>query len=388
MCRLMFWKKPKRQVALPPPKITVYPDTDTEGEWVMVDVGLDSYIIHGVVGRGATADVYRAECKCTGRTVALKVVDKRSYFGNNGRVPNPAAIMREREILQNLQDGWEAKHFCALYEAFQTERSVVLVQEYMPRGDLQWYAAHRQQAKQVKFMDEATVKFFAAQLCYALQRLHALHIVYRDLKLENILVDERFRIKLADFGLARYVTEGAATMNGAPGEAGTCRTFAGTAPFMAPEILRGGGYDAAVDWWSAGVVLYGLLTGKFPFWGKGTSSLYRAIVHDGFDFPDDAAARLSPECRDFVGALLMKAPCRRLTGGAVFAHPWFRDVSWPAVQNQTLRPPPGMYVDVPMIQPRSVSEVLPPRSLNLELSADEQRIFADFDYVGDCPCAC
>eukprot|EP01063_Lacrimia_lanifica_P027900 TRINITY_DN3981_c0_g1_i1.p1 TRINITY_DN3981_c0_g1~~TRINITY_DN3981_c0_g1_i1.p1 ORF type:complete len:398 (+),score=138.96 TRINITY_DN3981_c0_g1_i1:53-1246(+) len=395
----MFWRRGRKATRVqcpdedvtwaPMPKIVAY--TDDEDDWEVVDMheakGLESYDIIGVVGRGASADVYLAHCKCTGREVALKVVDKHVYFGK-ARKLKPEAIMREREIMVDVGEGCCSNYFCALHEAFQTENSVVLAQEYMPRGDLFRYVSQVLEARRAKFLDEATVKFFAAQLCCALDSLHAKQIVYRDVKLENILLDENFYIKLSDFGLSRYLKKGGGK-DGAREDGGDrCKTFAGTSAFIAPEILRGRCYDYSVDWWAAGVLFYGLLTGKFPFWADQERDMYVRIIRKPLLFPDEAHRRLSPESISFVSALLRKAPNERLTGEQVFKHPWFHGVDWGTVRDKTLPPPESMCLELPPLEPAAENGGKPcPRKVDRKevgLSPDQQRAFFDFDYVSEC----
>eukprot|EP01063_Lacrimia_lanifica_P024447 TRINITY_DN32352_c0_g1_i1.p1 TRINITY_DN32352_c0_g1~~TRINITY_DN32352_c0_g1_i1.p1 ORF type:complete len:410 (+),score=184.97 TRINITY_DN32352_c0_g1_i1:76-1305(+) len=346
----------------------------SDDEWEVIEVcaeqpSLEDFEILGVVGHGGCAEVYKARCKRTDKVVALKVMEKQVYF--DARKLKPEAIMRERDIMVNVAN---SDFFAKLYTAFQTETQVVLVQEFLPNGDLFHYVQRQPEMR----LDEATVQFIAAQLLVGLSSLHERGILYRDLKMENILLDEAFNVKLADFGLSRYL------------EDARCFSFAGTSHFIAPEMIKRSGYAASVDYWALGILLYGLLTGSHAFGGETIEELFKNIVRDSVEFPNPTpggsdAPVISPEAQAFVLALLTKNPRDRLMGEDVFAHPWFASVNWADIRGRAARPPPTMDMDfspkVPAAVKTGTAAMLgKPVAMDKRLSPKQQLAFLNFDY--------
>ena len=134
-------------------------------------------------------------------------------------------------------------------------------------------------------------RFFAAEVLLALEYLHKRDIIYRDLKLDNILLTLEGHIKLADYGLCK----GGMQINN------TTATFCGTPEFMAPEILREQPYTRSVDWWAFGVLLFELLYAQAPFPGRSEKDIFRGIVAGKVSFPDHATAA----AKDLVTKVLM-----------------------------------------------------------------------------------
>ena len=193
---------------------------------------------------------------------------------------------------------------------------------------------------------EDETRIYIAEIVVALEQLHRLGIVYRDIKLENILLDRDGHILLTDFGLSKEFK---------PRElAHKARTysFCGTLEYMAPEVVRGGsnGHTMAVDWWSVGVLAYELLTGASPFSTESTDErkshqeITKKILKSEIAIPQD----LSTHCQDFLARLLARDPKRRLGGGPrdaeeVKEHPFFTQApppfTWEALLEKRLTPP-------------------------------------------------
>jgi len=158
--------------------------------------------------------------------------------------------------------------------------------------------------------------------------LHKAGFVYRDLKPENVLFDERGHVKLTDFGYAKNLQ-------------GTDRTstFCGTADYLAPEVLQSLPYGKGVDWWSLGCVIYEMLVGISPFFNPNLKRMYRAILNDEVRFP----AAMSQTARDIVTRLLRKNHAQRLGNGPegareIQGHPFFQSISWQAVFERKIEP--------------------------------------------------
>mgnify|MGYP003732274055 FL=1 len=149
---------------------------------------------------------------------------------------------------------------------------------------------------------EPRARFYTAELVLALAHVHALGVVYRDLKPENVLLDARGHVRLTDFGLSK---------EGVTLHAKGAHSFCGTPEYLAPEILARRGHGRAVDWWSLGALLYEMLTGLPPFYSRDREKLFEGIKHGELGYP----GHLSPDAKAILRALLERDPARRLGSG-------------------------------------------------------------------------
>lgn len=173
---------------------------------------------------------------------------------------------------------------------WQNRRHLFIVMEYVDGGDL------HQLWKDTGPFEEELIKLYIGELAITLDFLHNAGIIYRDLKMENVLIDSAGHIKLIDFGLSKWLAMGSKT-----------NTLCGTLFYMAPEVLRQESYTHAIDWWSLGVLLYALLLGEFPF--RGVSDCEDPSA---FEWNDDSGARASAAARRLVTALLAREAGQRL----------------------------------------------------------------------------
>lgn len=206
-----------------------------------------------VVGKGAFGKVMlvrKKNGKAGGQIFAMKVLSK-SVIVAKGQEEHTKS---ERAILCEIRHPFIVQ----LRFAFQSEDKLYLVTDYYNGGSL-FYHLRKSRA-----FPEERAKFYGAQLLSALDHLHSQHIIYRDLKLENVLMDNLGNIALTDFGLSKQNID---QSNGAT-------TFCGTAEYIAPELLKGQRYGAAVDWWSFGILLYEMMTGRTPFYDKNRKVIY------------------------------------------------------------------------------------------------------------------
>ncbi|XP_029862412.1 ribosomal protein S6 kinase alpha-5 isoform X4 [Aquila chrysaetos chrysaetos] len=192
--------------------------------------------------------------------------------------------------------------------------------DYINGGELFTHLSHRER------FSESEVQIYIGEIVLALEHLHKLGIIYRDIKLENILLDSDGHVVLTDFGLSKeFLTD----------ENERAYSFCGTIEYMAPDIVRGGdtGHDKAVDWWSVGVLMYELLTGASPFTVDGEKNsqaeISRRILKSEPPYPQEMSA-LS---KDIIQRLLMKDPKKRLGCGPTDAdeikqHPFFQNMNW------------------------------------------------------------
>uniref|UniRef100_A0A8C6SIP1 non-specific serine/threonine protein kinase n=1 Tax=Neogobius melanostomus TaxID=47308 RepID=A0A8C6SIP1_9GOBI len=179
------------------------------------------------------------------------------------------------------------------------------------------------------FSEERT-RFYGAEIVSALDYLHSAKIVYRDLKLENLMLDKDGHIKITDFGLCKEGITDAATM----------KTFCGTPEYLAPEVLEDNDYGRAVDWWGLGVVTYEMMCGRLPFYNQDHEKLFELILMEDIKFP----RTLSSDAKSLLSGLLIKDPNKRLGGGPddakeIMRHSFFTGIDWQDVYDKKLVPP-------------------------------------------------
>uniref|UniRef100_A0A672J4Q4 Serine/threonine-protein kinase N2-like n=1 Tax=Salarias fasciatus TaxID=181472 RepID=A0A672J4Q4_SALFA len=254
-----------------------------------------------------------------------------------------------------------------LHGCFQTADHVCFVMAYSPGGDLMTHIHN----------GIFTDKFYASCVLLGLEFLHQNKIVYRDLKLDNLLMDADGFIRIADFGLCK---EGM-------GYGDRTSTFCGTPEFLAPEVLTDNNYTRSVDWWGLGVLVYEMLVGESPFPGDDEEEVFDSIVNDDVRYP----SFLSPESVSLIQKLLQKDPDLRLGAGKddaseIKRHRFFQGMNWEALLAKKVKPP-----FLPVIRsPQDVSNfdkeftslkpVLTLPRTPCVLTAQQQQIFSDFDF--------
>ncbi|KAJ9104151.1 hypothetical protein QFC19_004135 [Naganishia cerealis] len=281
-------------------------------------VGLDDFDFLAVLGKGNFGKVMLAEEKKSQKLWAIKVL-KKEFIIENDEVESTQS--EKRVFLAAAQE--RHPFLLELHSCFQTETRIYFVMEYISGGDLMLHI----QKKQFTLRQ---AKFYACEVLLALEYFHRKGIIYRDLKLDNILLTLDGHIKVADYGLCKENMWFGKTTN----------TFCGTPEFMAPEILLEQRYTRAVDWWAFGVLTYEMLLGQSPFKGDDEDEIFDAILEDEplypMSMPGDAVSLLTK--------LLLRDPIRRLGAGeddavAIKRHPFFRDVNFDDVYHKRIPPP-------------------------------------------------
>ncbi|KAI9163326.1 cAMP-dependent protein kinase catalytic subunit 3 [Paramyrothecium foliicola] len=218
-----------------------------------------------------------------------------------------------------------------LLASFSDRDSLYMLLDYVPGGELFSYL------RKFRRFDEPTARFYAAEIVLVLEYLHEQQggVAYRDLKPENLLLDQDGHIKLVDFGFAKRL----GYRDSRPVET---YTLCGTPEYLAPEVIHNKGHTTAVDWWALGILIYEFLTGYPPFWHQNPIEIYKQIVEKPVLFPQDPP--ISEPAKDIIRSFCTIDRSRRLgniSGGAarVKAHPFFDGVNWDDILNRRRRGP-------------------------------------------------
>lgn len=292
-------------------KTLYYKSKQTKGE-----ICIEDFDLMKLLGKGAFGKVFLAQKKDDKKIYAIKVLKKQSVVDNN----QLEHTIAEKMILQHVNH----QFLVNLVYAFQTPEKLYFVMEFMKGGEL-----YQHLVRFDKF-DEKHAKFYAACITLALGHLHNNDYIYRDLKCENILLDEHGYAKLTDFGLAKFVRNDEKAL-----------TFCGTPEYLCPELLLGHGHNRPADWWSLGILIYEMIYGNVPFYSSNVQNMYKKIVKEPVRFKDNV--NVSEEGKDIIRKLLCKSQASRLGSQAdsleVLSHPWFKDLEWTKLLERKIEAP-------------------------------------------------
>ena len=281
---------------------------------------LSDFKIIALVGKGTFGKVYLAKLESHEKLYAVKSMRKDLLIDTK----QIEGTKLEKEILLNCNHPF----LSGMDYMFQTEERLYFVMEFIRGGEV-----YKHFMDQKRF-PEAQVKFYAAQIALGIGYLHDKNIVHRDLKLENIMIDETGYLKLIDFGLAKIIDG-----------SGVAMSFCGTPEYLAPEMITQKGHDKNIDWWGLGILIYEMLVGVTPFFSRSRNNLLRNIKNAKVIFPDRKKYKIqySDEFMDIVMKLLAKDKTERLGFGAgaeeVLDHPWFKDIELKLLFEKKLKPP-------------------------------------------------
>ncbi|XP_056464841.1 RAC-gamma serine/threonine-protein kinase-like [Gadus chalcogrammus] len=269
-----------------------------------------------LLGKGTFGKVILVREKASGKYYAMKILKKEVIIAKD----EVAHTLTESRVLKNTRHPF----LTSLKYSFQTKDRLCFVMEYVNGGELFFHLSRE------RVFSEERTRFYGAEIVSALDYLHSAKIVYRDLKLENLMLDKDGHIKITDFGLCKEGITDAATM----------KTFCGTPEYLAPEVLEDNDYGRAVDWWGLGVVTYEMMCGRLPFYNQDHEKLFELILMEDIKFP----RTLSTDAKSLLSGLLIKDPNKRLGGGPddakeIMRHSFFCLVDWQDVYNKKLLPP-------------------------------------------------
>jgi len=294
---------------------------------------IEDFDIEKVLGSGSFAEVVQAKLKKTGKSYALKMMDKRHVI-KEGKAEY---ILRERKALNALRN----EGIVNLCFTFQDRCSLFLGMELCPGGEL------FDQIQTRKRLPVDDVKFYAAEVVLTLEFLHNCGIVHRDLKPENLLLTESGHLKLADFGSIKLLQPIENIENGVPisaenppvepGDKGRKTSFVGTAEYASPEVLNGGEASPAMDLWAIGCLVYQMFVGQPPFRGGTEYLTFQKIQQMDYTIP--GVGILPLDAADLVKALLVEDPTQRLGMGArgmaeIKEHKFFSGIDWDGIRVQ------------------------------------------------------
>ena len=291
-----------------------------------------------IIGRGAFGEVHVCRNKITDEIVAVKKI-KKEVLDNKNQVIH---IKNEQLFMSKVKSPWIVE----LKASFQDYDYLYLVMEYLQGGDLMNILIKKD------ILTEEEARFYVAEIVLAIESIHKLDCIHRDIKPDNVLIDKSGHIKLTDFGLSKIsdkifqnnfeknlnLNNNKTKDNGKPTH-NKNYSCVGTAYYVAPEVLNKRGYGPEVDWWSLGVIFFEMLVGYVPFCSKETNeACYKVLNWKKYlKIPD--SARMSREAEDLIFKLI-NSPKKRLgANGAeeIKSHPFFYGFNWDNILN--IKPP-------------------------------------------------
>ena len=286
------------------------------------------YTSLAIIGRGAFGEVHVCREKKTGQIVAVKKIRKDVL-----KIKNQVIHVRNEQLfMSKVKSPWIVE----LKASFQEDDYLYLVMEYLPGGDFMNLLIK----KDILTEDEA--KFYTAELILAIENIHKLDCIHRDIKPDNVLIDKTGHIKLSDFGLAKVSPKifeinynNNENIDFKPDTHQKNYSCVGTAYYVAPEVLKKKGYGPEVDWWSVGVIFFEMLFGYAPFHSKETNQVCHKVLNWQKYLVIPSKIKISKEAEDLIWKLINNSNQRLGIGGAeeIKKHPFFKDVDWDNIRN-------------------------------------------------------
>ncbi|KAL4793280.1 kinase-like domain-containing protein [Aspergillus venezuelensis] len=280
------------------PQVKQTTERTTKGKYTLED-----FAIQRTLGTGSFGRVHLVQSKHNHRYYAIKVLKKAQVV----KMKQIEHTNDERRMLNRVRHPF----LVTLWGTWQDARNLYMVMDFVEGGEL--FSLLRKSQR----FPNPVAKFYAAEVTLALEYLHSLNIIYRDLKPENLLLDRHGHLKITDFGFAKEVPD-------------ITWTLCGTPDYLAPEVVASKGYNKSVDWWSLGILIFEMLCGFTPFWDQGSPvNIYQKILQGRVKFPP----YLHPDAVDLLSRLITSDLTKRL--GNLHAgsediknHSWFSEVTW------------------------------------------------------------
>ncbi|KAI4169830.1 MAG: hypothetical protein LQ343_005379 [Gyalolechia ehrenbergii] len=307
----------------------------TKGKYTLTD-----FTIQRTLGTGSFGRVHLVQSKHNQRFYAVKVLKKAQVV----KMKQVEHTNDERKMLQKVKHAF----LVTLWGTFQDSKNLYMVMDFVEGGEL-FSLLRKSQVSQIDYyshyhqfysLDEylcslnkkrfpnPVAKFYAAEVTLALDYLHSRHIIYRDLKPENLLLDRHGHLKITDFGFAKEVPD-------------ITWTLCGTPDYLAPEVVSSKGYNKSVDWWSLGILIFEMLCGFTPFWDAGSHmKIYENILKGKVKYPP----YIHPDAQDLLQRLITPDLTKRLgnlhAGSKdVMDHAWFAEVTWERLERKDIDAP-------------------------------------------------
>ena len=278
----------------------------------------NDFICLGQIGKGSFGEVFLVKKIENSKLFAMKVLSKEKIFNQN--------LLKYAITERNVLSVSDHPFIVKLNYAFQTSSKLFLILDYCINGDLSKHLYYE------KRFSETRAKYYICEIILALEHLHKLNIIFRDLKPDNVVLDNEGHVKITDFGLCKEgIFDGNYT-----------KSFCGSMAYLAPEMILKNGYSKCVDWYLLGILFYEMLFGNPPFLSDNKDDLFKNILEKDENeifFPD----YISKECQNFIKSLLSKNPEKRLgnlkDAFEIKNHPYFNDVNWNKVYYKNLPVP-------------------------------------------------
>mmetsp|Transcript_10537 Transcript_10537/g.18108 ORF Transcript_10537/g.18108 Transcript_10537/m.18108 type:complete len:410 (+) Transcript_10537:228-1457(+) len=348
-----------------------------------------------LIGRGGVGKVYLVILNDTENLYAMKVLNKDDMIARN----KVARVMTEREIFATTNHPFVV----TMFASFQTAKKLCFVMEYCEGGE--FFRVLQKQPN--KRLSEDASRFYAAEVLLALEYLHHLGFIYRDLKPENVLMRVSGHIALTDFDLSKQATAMAPVVVNSdqsilsnlktmfkkdksaldnldivsqePVMQGDCNSFVGTEEYIAPEVVQGSNQTASVDWWTLGILIYEMIFGTTPFKGAKQAETFHNILNRPVAFPPDVP--ITKEGKDIIKKLLTRETGKRLGAGGAGAseikkHKWFT-MKLDLNMLRNLEPPikPQIHDPLDMTQYKPLKD----DEDDAVVTGEEAGVFSDFD---------
>ena len=286
-----------------------------------------------IIGRGAFGEVHVCRKIKTGEIVAIKKIKKELLAKKNQIIH----VRNEQLFMSKVKSPW----IVDLKASFQEDDFLYLVMEFLPGGDFMNLLIEKDK------LTEEEARFYIAELILAVDSIHKLDCIHRDIKPDNILIDKNGHIKLSDFGLAKvsdklYEQNSVKDENFNPKKMTHKKLYScvGTAYYVAPEVLNKKGYGQEIDWWSVGVIFFEMLVGYAPFCAQETQEVCFKILNWEKYLQIPPEIKLSNEANDLIKRMISDPNKRLGKNGAdeIKAHPFFKGVDWEHIR-ETMKPP-------------------------------------------------